>query len=235
MNAIGITGLTFDALQNMKHLQYFSVEQNAILMRGSTLSVALATCHNLTYFDGSCQKPESCEDIFPWSDWLPDQPVLSPHREKQRYDYCESKSKPSTIYADVCFLPKLQTIKLSHINGRVVILPFCWKNNNLINLDFSLNTGIVLLPGALPCFQHLEYLNVRGTRNLTFGDTALYGMPSLKVLLLGSANITQSTFQAKKTSLLFQQTKQLNLLDMSNLRITKLPKDVFNSLNKLKS
>ena len=232
MDAFGITGLTFDASQNMKHLQYFSVQKNEILMKGTTLSVALATFHNLSYLNGNCQKSETCEDTYPWSDWLPDQPVLSPHRDIKRYDHCESKS--STIYADVCFLSKLQTVKLSHTNGCIYIPPFCWKNNNLINLDYSFNTEIVFIPSVLPCFQHLEYLNLRGVRTLIFGEKAFHGMPSLKVLLLGSANIPQSTFQVKSTSLL-QQTKQLTFLDISQLRITKLPKDVFNSLHKLNS
>ena len=60
-------------------------------------------------------------------------------------------------------------------------------------------------------------------------------MSSLEVLMLGSAGIPEGTFTKHNSASFFVKNKELRFLDLSNLGLTSLQKDIFTGLHKLES
>ena len=228
--------LSFQAIENFRHLEYVSVANNEIIFEQPTLILSLLTMINLTYFDGSCQDVRGCDDAYPWSDWLPNQPLMFPHINTNLIE--EELQFPS--YPNVYALPYLQTFRLQHVfNGIARDFPmstsFCWKNNHLVNLDLAY-LPIFPFKGIFHCLKHLRFVNFRGIQSLIFNMEFFSGMPKLEVLLLGSSRIENvSLFFESNLTNLFENNIYLQFLDLSDLELSTLHKNVLKHQKHLKT
>ena len=231
-----INRMSFKSMLNFVKLNKISFRKNELIMVYSKLIVGMAAVHNLTYFDGSCQNFPECEDTFPWSEWLPNKPVMYQHSNSTMVETNELLNTNKNVI-ELYFLPNLQTLKLHHLSNVIAhstyVPSVCWKNNKLLNIDGSFLTALHI-EDTVFCMDHLRYLNLRGIKRLILCAKAFHGLPNLEVLMLGSSNISSiftTDFNASK--LLFKHTKNLRFLDMSNLGLDILNKDLFKPLTKL--
>ena len=126
----------------------------------------------------------------------------------------------------------LQTLLMHNMYVSIDLPPICWMNSRLLNLDFSFVTQINIV-GMLPCMQHLKYLNLRGINTLVLDVEAFHDMPSLEVLMLGSASIPDDIFIKNNSNSVFIRNQQLKFLDLSNLGLTAIHKNLFCHLTRL--
>ena len=226
---------------NIKSVEYLSTRQNR--MDVYTNYWFLLTMFNLTYIDVSCQFEDTCDNNYPWSKWLPNFPELYKYNRTTvptSTKYSATKlSNNSYIYFYI--FPNLHTVLARHTFIRIYIkktkitryVP-CWENNQLLNLDLSFISELYA-PYLIPCFNNLKFLNLRGVKRLTVGVETFRDMSSLEILMLGSAGIPEGTFTEHNSAVFFVKNKELRFLDLSNLRLTTLHKDIFKGLNKLES
>ena len=232
-----IRSLSFQAALNFRHLEYISVANNEVIIEQFTLFLYYLTLINLTYFDGSCQDTRGCNDPYPWSDWLPNKPVMFPHINlfEEEWQF-PSDSYVVTVYA----LPYLQTFRLQHVFDDIVSdfhtsTPVCWKNNHLVNLDFAYLHGLHF-ESNFHCLHHLKFINFRGIKSLIFNMEIFSGVPKLEVLLLGSSRIKNvSLFFESNVTKIFENNVNLQFLDLSDLGLSTLHKNVLKHQKYLKT
>ena len=222
--------LSFQAIKNFRHLEYISLANNEIIIEQPTLILSLLAMINLTYLDGSCQDIRGCDDPYPWSDWLPNQPVMFPYinailpEEESQFP---SNSNVVTVYA----LPYLQTLRLQHVFNYIVSdfhssTSVCWKNNHLVNLDFAYLADLHF-ESSFYCMHHLRFVNLRGIKSLSFNMEFFSGVPKLEVLLLGSSRIKNvSLFFESNLTRIFENNINLQFLDLSDLGLSTLHNNV---------
>ena len=227
-----IRSLSFQAIKNFRHLEYISFTNNEIIIEQSTLILASLGMINLTYFDGSCQDTRGCNDPYPWSDWLPNQPVMFPNinatlpKEESQFPL---NSDVLTVYA----LPYLQTFRLQHIFNDIVsdfhsftVSSVCWKNNRLVNLDFAYLAGLHF-ERSVYCMHNLRFVSLRGIKSLIFNMELFSDVPKLEVLLLGSSRIKNvSLFFESNLTRIFENNINLQFLDLSDLGLSTLHNNV---------
>ena len=234
-----IRSLSFQAALNFRHLEYISMANNEVIIEQPTLILYYLTLTNLTYFDGSCQDTRGCNDPYPWSDWLPNKPAMFPHINvtllEEEWQF-PSDSNVVTVYA----LPYLQTFRLQHVFNDIVSdfhtpTPVCWKNNHLVNLDFSYLHGLHF-EGNFHCLHHLKFINFRSIQSLIFNMEMFSGVPKLEVLLLGSSRIKNvSLFFESNVTNIFENNTSLQFLDLSDLGLSTLHKNVLKHQKHLKT
>ena len=234
-----IRSVSFQSLLNIRHLEYVSAANNEMIMEKSTLILYWLTMINVTYLDGSCQDIHGCDDPYPWSDWLPNQPVMFPHINatllEEEWQF-PSDSNVLTVYA----LPYLQTFRLQHVFNAIVMgfhsLPsFCWKNNHLVNFDLAYLPGLHF-DGSIYCMHHLRFVNFRAIKSLIFNMEFFSDMPKLEVLLLGSSRIKNlSIFFESHLTTIFDNNINLKFLDLSDLGLHTLHKNVLRHQKHLKT
>ena len=231
--------ISFRSALNLVHLEEVSFRRNQFTVVQSKLWIYLAASHNMNYFDGSCQNYPECVDIFPWSEWLPHTPVMYQHSTINNTLTENNKGVLDTnkTVINLYFLPNLQTLKLDHLPNPYVkgvhVPSVCWKNNKLVNIDGSFLTTLYV-EDTVYCMDHLMYLNLRGIKKLILGAKAFHALTKLEVLMLGSANLgSVLTKESNVSALLFRHNINLRFLDMSNLGLKELNKDIFKTLTKL--
>ena len=106
MEGSQINRISFKSMLNLVKLEKVSFKKNELIMLYSKLLVVLAASHNLTYFDGSCQNYPECEDTFPWSEWLPNKPVM--------YQHLNSTVVGNSELLDTSFITYLTFISMVH-------------------------------------------------------------------------------------------------------------------------
>ena len=221
-------------IMHFRSLEYINLRNNW-LAEHQSLCLIFPVMRNLTYLDIGCQNSNlPCVDIFPWADWLPGQPTMfTPANHTCKHDCLLLKSGKSKI--DFYTLPKLHTIISDHTPIINYMKPYCWKNNTVLNVDFSFSAHIEL-PDIVPCLVHLKYVNLRGISNFRFVPTAFHEMPSLEVLMIGSTKLNphgrNSVFFTQNASVIFKQNPNLIFLDLSDLHFDHIP-NIFDSLGKL--
>ena len=126
-----INRMSFKSMLNFVKVNKLSFRKNELIMVYSKLFVGMAAVHNLTYFDGSCQNSQECEDTFPWSEWLPNKPVMYQHSNSTMVETNELLNTNKNVI-DLYFLPNLQTLKLHHLSNVIsqptYVPSVCWKN-----------------------------------------------------------------------------------------------------------
>ena len=234
-----IRSVSFKALLNIRHLEYFSVANNEIIMEKSSLILSAFTMKNLTYFDGSCQDIRGCNDPYPWSDWLPHQPLMFPHINTNLFE--EESQFPSNLnVVTIYVLQYLQTLRLQHVFNAIAtklhsVPSFCWKNNHLVNLDFAY-LAVLHFKGSVHCMHHLRFVNFRGIQSLIFNMKLFSDVPKLEVLLLGSSRIKNvSLFFESDLTRIFENNVNLQFLDLSDLGLHTLNKNVLKHQKHLKT
>ena len=176
--------------------------------------------HNLTFFYSSCQIKITCDNKYPWLEWLPNTPKL----------YKENSTMVGTIASTTKISDKSKLYQYFFPNLQTLIL------RDLSSLKINTKSNIASLY-TVPCWANnrLRYLNLRGIKALTIGVETFHDMPSLEVLMLGSAGIPEGIFEQPNSASFFVNNRELRFLDLSNLGLTSLYKDIFQSLNKLES
>ena len=217
LNDNNIGSLTLAGLLNLRKLKFLSLRDNSMVVDRSILYLVAAS-HNLTFLDASCQFHYGCSDVYPWTHYLPGVPTLF-----QEHVLSDTPIKPlNRRTASRYFLSKLHTVKLSYYLIEIIVnCSFCWANNHLVNVDLSYAKHI-WTAGAFDCLAHLKYLNLRHITSFTFDPEFFHGMPSLEVLMLGSAGIKQGTFSNSVASKILEKNINLKFLDLSNLGLTSL-------------
>ena len=211
------------ALVTLKTLENINVNYNFVTM-DTTGVIGIFGMKNLKYVNLGCQSYHyTCNDVYPWKDWLPNQPVL------RKSDLMKNFLRHTVTNVSRYFLPHFHTILAAHMYGSNTIESFCWQNNSVVNIDYSF-TGRLNLTGVMGCMWHLKYLNLRGIAVLDFHERAFHEMPSLEVLMIGSAKLPRVNFGHRNASVLFEKNTHLKFLDLSNIGMTKLYSTVFNSL-----
>ena len=234
-----IRSVSFKTVLNIRHLKYFSVANNEIIMEKSTLFLSAFTMKHLTYFDGSCQDIGGCDDPYPWADWLPHQPVMFPHINATLLEE-EAQFRSNSNVVTIFVLQYLQTLRIQHVFNAIVTefhsLPsFCWKNNHLVNLDVAFLSGLHF-EGVLHCMDHLRFINFRGIQSLVFNMGFFSDMLKLEVLLLGSSRIKNvSRFFESHLTKVFENNINLKFLDLSDLGLHTLHKNVLKHQKYLKT
>ena len=228
---------------NIQSVEYLSLRQNRIDWHNNYKFLFIL--HNLTHIDVSCQYKFHCNNKYPWSKWLPTPKLF---KENSTIVNTNTQLFSSNLWDNsklyIYFLPNLQTVLLHDIyffslNTKLNKLNIdysvpCWGNNRVINLDISF-VNRVSAPDRVPCLKYLKYLNLRGIKTLTIGVKTFHDMPSLEVLMLGSSGIPEGTFAQPNFASFFAKNKELRFLDLSDLGLTSLQKNIFQNLNKLES
>ena len=235
MDESHIVKITFKAWLKLGSLNYLSLKGNKINM-DTTVGLGVAALHNLTYLDLSCLSTPVCDDIYSWSDWLPGEPNMF-KENNTIISYAASTSVATyntSKMINVFMYRNLQTLLLRHtyVSFTFTHQLFCWMNNRILNLDLSFIKHISIY-GSIPCAQHLKYLNLRGVRWLQLDMEVFHEMSSLEILLLGSAGITVDIFMKNNPYSIFDKNLQLKFLDLSNLGLASLHKNIFRHLRKL--
>ena len=203
-----------------QRLQHLSLKLNQILW-GPGKNIIFGALHNLLYFDGSCQNSRSCSDEYPWSKWLP--------RVPQPFENA-AEDLPKGIFPDlhgtnIYLLPKLHSLYIHHTLLDIYFPAFCWINNTIVNIDVSYSSQIYIM-SKISCLFHLKFLNLRGIEDLHLTMESFLEMPSLEILLLGSSVVSDSIFSHPKASVIFKRNKNLKFLDLSNLKLKCVNKDL---------
>ena len=230
-----IARITFKALLNLHSVQHLSVKKNKLTRLSDYY--ALMDMHNLTYLDASCQNYHVCGEKYPWSDWLINEPIMFQENNSKR----TSKNTSNIIKAtnqsriNIFMFPNLQTL-LTHNTpfSSDYIGDVCWLNNRLLNVDASFVKRLSIF-GKLSCMYYLKFLNLRGIDTLTFDVKVFQDMPSLEILMLGSAGIPDGIFIKEDSQYIFVNNLQLRFLDMSNLGLNMIHTKLFSHLNKLET
>ena len=207
-------------------LQHVSLKDN--LINFDVVSVMLIpSLHNVQVLDGSCQNSKTCIDVYPWSDWIPNRP--------QPFEDITARERHGTwdgSGTEIYLMGNLTSVYLHHTMINTTIPPVCWKNNNLINIDISFSAAIHI-PGVIKCLCHLKFLNLRGIGHLYITLETFIEMSKLEVLMLGSSNLTNIIFSWQNASLIFRYNKHLKILDLSNLKLSRLHINLFGHLKQL--
>ena len=217
LNTNWIGSLTLAGLLNLRKLEYVSLRENSIVVDRRVLALVPAV-HNLTYLDASCQYHYGCLDVYPWADFLPGVPRL--YQDNPISNATVKPLNRSTI--SLSLLPKLHTLKLSYVLFEINLFSFCWANNHIVNIDMSYSKQI-WTAGVFDCLAYLKFLNLRHVSSFIFDPEFFHGMPSLEVLMLGSAGIKQGTFSNSAASKILEKNINLKFLDLSDLGFTNLP------------
>ena len=217
------------AIKNLgQKLQRLSLKGNQILWQPGK-DILLGAFHEIFYADVSCQSYKSCNDEYSWSKWLPQVPKPF---EKKANEEDLNGFYPDLHGTNVFFLPKLHSLYLHHTLLDIHFSAFCWMNNTIVNIDVSYSLGIFIM-SKTSCLYHLKYLNLRGIKLLHLTMETFWGMPSLEVLMLGSSGVNSSFFSHPKAPAIFQENQNLKFLDLSNLQLEKVHKNLLNHLPKL--
>ena len=227
-----IQGFSVKSMRNLRTIEELSVRRNFLIMEFVTIGVVGLQWHNITYFNAGCQDSPTCVDKYPWSDWIPNMPLMfeSGNTSNSIQTLNEENLTKNPNVTKVYFLPKLATIIGDHISNVIRrefhLFSLCWANNHLVNVDVSFVTTL-LLEGTAYCMNYLRYVNLRGLTKLAFPENVLHEMPNLEVIMFGSSKFTQPIFSKKSASLIFERNRKLTFLDMSNLKIKRLHPDIF--------
>ena len=226
--------ITASVARNFKSLQHLSLRNNKIV--SGVDFIGFLELRNLTYLDVSCQNSRSCNGKYPWSEWLHNEPKMFKENTTIITNLNSTTIQTNTSMPRMFMLPNLQTLLLHHITLRVTSRPIvCWVNNRLLNVDLSF-VQTIRVHGVIPCPQYVKFLNVRGINSLPYANVdALHDMPSLEILLVGSAGIPDGILVKHDAPSLLAKNPNLRFLDLSNLGLTALHKNIFSHSFKLES
>ena len=228
----GIARITFKALLNLHSVQHLSVKKNKITRISDYY--ALMDLHNLTYLDTSCQNSHVCEEKYPWSDWLINEPKMF-QENKSIITSKNTSNRTNQTRINIFMFPNLQTLLIHNMPLSCDFIgDVCWLNNRLLNVDASFVTRLSIF-GKLSCMGCLKFLNLRGIDTLTFDVEVFQDMPSLEILMLGSTGIPDGIFTKQDSQYIFVNNLQLRFLDMSNLGLNIIHAKLFSHLNKLET
>ena len=234
MEYCNIHQITAGTARNVRSLQHLSLRNNKIAF--GVDSIGVLELRNLTHLGVSCQNFCSCNGKYPWSEWLPNEPKMFKENTTIITNLNSTTIQTNTSMPRMFMLPNLQTLLLNHITLRVTARPIvCWVNNRLLNVDLSF-IQTIHMHGVIPCLQHVKFLNIRGINSLPYFDVnALHDMPSLEILLMGSAGIPDGILVKHDAPSLLAKNPNLRFLDLSNLGLTTLHKNIFSRSFKLES
>ena len=192
INHSNVQKITFEALLKLRHLHYLSLNSNK-LNGDIDFFMGFAAMPNLTYLDISFQSARFFKDNYSWLNWLPERPKMFKEINTITTRFIDSNTMNmnTTSMGHIYMFSNLQTLLVQNMYVSSEFQPIiCWINCRLLNVDFSFVTQINIV-GMIPCMQHLKYLNLRGIKTLVFDVEAFHDMPSLEVLMLGSAKHTR--------------------------------------------
>ena len=234
MEYCNIHQITASTARNVRSLQHLSLRNNKIA--SGVNSIGVLELRNLTHLDVSCQNSCSCNGKYPWPEWLPNEPKMFKENTTIITNLNSTSIETNTSMPRMFMLPNLQTLLLHHIPLKVTSRPIvCWVNNRLLNVDLSF-VQTIQVHGVIPCPQHVKFLNIRGINSLPYFDViALHDMPSLEILLMGSAGIPNGILVKHDAPSLLAKNPNLKFLDLSNLGLTTLHKNIFSYSFKLES
>ena len=225
-----ISQITAAFVRNIRYVEHISVRRNE-LSGNTDAFLYILSAANLTYLDIGCQKTHECESEYEYPDnipkWTDTSDVAEPHIKSL------AKKKRTKAY----MLSKLSVIRLDHFSGES--FPFdipniCWANNRLLEIDVSyLGKGIEGVGGTFPCLWYLKFFNLRGLKLIGHDYLLFQDLISLEVLLMAN---TMPGFMFKNTSAarLFEKTKMLTYLELSENAITSLDLNIFSQLQDLR-
>ena len=225
-NIIGV--IKASAVMNFgQKLKHISLKGNQIVWQPGEI-ILIGAFYSLAYVDFSCQNSKSCTDEYPWSKWLP----KVPQPFENNAEDSDGSIFPDGNGIDIYLLPKLRSLYMHHTVLHIYFSAVCWMNNTIINIDVSYSSKIYIM-SKISCLYHLKRLNLRGIKLLRLTMESFQEMPSLEILMLGSSVVPDSIFHLPQAPVIFKNNKNLKFLDLSNLQLKRVHKNIFMNLSKL--
>ena len=228
-NLLGEISASF--LMSVRHLEHVSLRRNHVYGNRAALRLFYFLT-NITFFDIGCQFIKACgaEYVYPENipKWKDTKDLIEPLIE----NLVKEKEKTQIM---VYFLKNASVLHLDHLptsDAEQTIPDVCWANNKMVEIDISF-TPIETINGKIQCFWYLKFLNIRGIKAMHIDYFIFEDLISLEILLLADA-IPGLNLGAQSAAKLFENTKMITYLELSENRIISLHSDLFTQLYDLR-